>query len=167
MGGGYCDIKKINHSWLPVFEQLMTDENLLAAGYREVNRHGVANISQSAQLLECSLPYRLKEYARWRWLQLHYERVVGNCAFIFKPKTELTYRWWSEVNRRLDQFSDELAKYPANHHKERKGVLYDGKVSRYPLPWSYILGDVMQPLALKYSSRVLKSLPAPDFSNYQ
>jgi hypothetical protein len=166
-GGGYCDIKKVNQSWLPIFEQLMTDENLLAAGYREDSRHGIANIFHSAQLLEFSLPYRLKEYARWRWLQLHYTRVVGNGAFIFKPKTEIIYRWWNEVNRRLDQFSNELAKHPANHHKERTGVVYDGKVSNYPIPWSYLLGDILHPLILKYSSRVLRSLPAPDRTNYQ
>lgn len=39
-GGGYCDIKQINDSWVPSFELLNSRDDLLCIGYREVNRGG-------------------------------------------------------------------------------------------------------------------------------
>lgn len=166
-GGAYTDVKPISDSWIPTIEELNSSNSYWAAGYREISRHGVGNLHQSAIRLNGSFSDRVSSYTRWRWLQVNYRRVIGNGAFVFKPGTELTRRWWCEVNRRLDTLQKDLEKHPAIYPKERGGHVYDGKFSMYPVPWSYILGDIMQPLVLKYSSRVLKNMSPPDFLNYQ
>lgn len=165
-GGAYCDIKKIEHSWLGIFDELESNTGLLAAGYPEVGRWGVGNCHHSALLLNDNSFKKISSYFQWRFLQLHYKKLIGNGAFIFKPYTVITQAWWDEVNKRLDKLSDKLSISPAKLPKERMGVIYDGIVSSYPVPWSYLLGDVLAPIILKNSNMVLKNLPPPDFKNY-
>lgn len=166
-GGAYCDVKRVETSWLSLFNQIEQNDSLWGGGYREVNRHGVANIYQSAVLQRRSLPHRVMARVRWRWLQLNYKRLIGNTGFIFKPRTPLTMRWWNEVNRRLDSLEPELRMHPATRPKERMGALYAGERSQYPVPWSYLQGDILHPLTLRYRSHLLKTLPKPDSSSYQ
>lgn len=166
-GGGYSDIKPLMASWLPTFRRVEEDSALMGAGYREIHRHGIANVHQSAELLGKPRPTILREWVRWRWLQANYRRVIGNCAFIMKPRSELTTIWWEEVNVRLDSLEPLLRQHPASEPKERMKERYGEKVSSYPVPWSYLMGDIFQPLALQFSGRLLRSLPRPNFDNYQ
>lgn len=166
-GGGYCDIKPLMASWLPTFRRVEEDSALIGAGYREIHRHGIANVHQSAELLEKPRRTILHEWVRWRWLQVNYRRIIGNGAFIMKPRSELTTLWWEEVNVRLDSLEPLLRQHPASEPKERMKERYGGKVSNYPVPWSYLLGDILQPLALQFSRRLLRTLPPPNFDNYQ
>lgn len=166
-GGGYADIKKISKSWMPAIKKLQSSDWYWVAGYREVSRHGVANLYHSSIQLESSFIERAMSYTKWRWLQLNYRHLIGNGAFFFKPNTELTARWWAEVNNRLDHLCEDLFLNPAIYPKERGGQVYEGTKSNYPVPWSYILGDILQPLVLRYAFRVLKDLPPPEFNNYQ
>ena len=167
IGGGYSDIKKINSSWTPYFEMLASDETLWGVGYREISRHGVANIYQSSCILQQSRERRCRSWIQWRWLQLHYKALIGNCAFIFKANTRMVQEWWDELNARMDYLLPQLKQYPARYPKERPGHWYEGVVSSYPVPWSFLLGDILQPLALKYRKRLSRALPPPDFTNYQ
>lgn len=167
-GGAYCDIKPLTSSWIATIEQLENNKFLLAAGYPEVGRWGVGNCYQSAILLnEGGIFNKLYYYVKYRFLQLNYTKLIGNGAFIFKPKTCITQIWWNELNSRLDKLHDKLLAHPAKYPKERMGHVYDGVVSQYPVPWSYLLGDILAPLILKHSSKVLKNLPPPSFENYQ
>ena len=166
-GGGYSDIKPLTASWLPTFRRVEEDPALMGAGYREIHRHGIANVHQSAELLEKPRRTILREWVRWRWLQVNYRRIIGNCAFIMKPRSELTTLWWEEVNVRLDSLEPLLRQHPASEPKERMKERYGGKVSNYPVPWSYLLGDILQPLALQFSRKLLRTLPPPNFDNYQ
>lgn len=166
-GGAYSDLKAISHSWVPAIETMNSCPSCLALGYTEISRHAVANLYQNSVQLKNPIWRQRYDYIRWRWLQINYRRVIGNGAFVFKPNTELTNRWWSDLNCRLDFLLKYLEDCPATEPKERRGHIYDGRVSNYPVPWSYILGDILQPLILKYSSRVIKDLPLPNFKNYQ
>jgi len=165
-GGGYCDVKAISESWLPALNALESTDHLLAVGYREVSRHGVANIYQSSQMVSGGSVVKFFDYVKWRWLQLNYRKLIGNGAFIFKPNTELTLSWWSELNKRLDFLLPSLERNPAVYPKERGGSVYGGKLSCYPVPWTYILGDILHPLILKYHWRVSKDLPSPELQRY-
>lgn len=165
-GGAYCDIKKIEHSWLDVFEELESDDNLLAAGYPEVGGRGVGNCYRNSILLNENGLKKINSYFKWRFLQLNYTRLIGNGAFIFKPNTIITQAWWSEVNKRLDTLSGKLLISPAKSPKERMGSIYEGSVSEYPVPWSYLLGDVLAPIILKNTNKVLKTLPSPELKYY-
>lgn len=166
-GGGYCDIKRVDASWIETFEEIEARDTLFGGGYREIHRHGVANLHQSSQLLEESRARLALNWVRWRWLQVNFWRVIGNCAFIFRPNTPFTQLWWAELNRRLDSLAPALAANPATELKERMKTEYRGKISQYPVPWAFLQADVMQPLALRYGRRILRTLPPPDFLNYQ
>jgi len=165
-GGAYCDVKKIEHSWLDVFKQLENNDSLLAAGCPEV-RWGVGNCYQSSVLLDENSFKKTYSYFKYRLLQLNHTKLIGNCAFIFKPNTVITQKWWNEVNKRLDELSSKLLISPATLPKERMGAFYNGVASEYPVPWSYLLGDILAPIILKNTHKVLKNLPPPDFENYQ
>lgn len=166
-GGGYCDIKQINDSWRSSFELLNSRDDLLCIGYQEVNRWGVANIYKSAEQLNFASYKKFVSKIMYRFYQLNYKSLIGNGAFIFKPNSSLTQEWWDTLNTRLDHLLPALKLNPAKHAKERGGHKYDGIVSSYPVPWTYILGDILHPLSFKYRSVISKSLPFPKFMDYQ
>lgn len=166
-GGGYCDIKKVSNSWEPSFSLLSNDDNLMCVGYPEVNRWGVGNLYKSYKLLNKSNMELLKKQALYRFYQLNYKKLIGNCAFIFKPNTPITQEWWNSLNMRLDYLLPDLQKNPAKYPKDYRGKFYDGVRSDYAVPWSFILADIIQPLSYKYRNCISRSLPKPDFNNYQ
>ena len=167
-GGGYCDIKSISGSWTPYFDLLRQDHNLLGVGYKEANRHGVANICQSQAILDgCKAHTDVSAFLKWRLMQLRYRKLIGNGAFIFKPRSDITNLWWRELNHRLDFILPRLIKNPAQHPKERPNHVYDGIVSQYPVPWTWILGDILHPLSYKFRKKLLRVLPPPNFKDYQ
>lgn len=166
-GGGYCDIKQINDSWSASFKLLDSRDDLLCIGYQEVNRWGVANIYHSNIQLNASIYKKALTKAMYRFYQLNYKKLIGNGAFIFKPQSDLTKEWWDILNTRLDGLLPALKLNPARYPKERRGHKYDGTISSYPVPWSYILGDIIQPLSFKYRSVISRTLPYPKFTDYE
>jgi len=168
-GGGYSDIKRCGASWEPAFDAVV-DKNALGAGYREVPG-GMARFRKSmvdGQRYFLEKPVGRVEMAlRYRWTKLRRDRVIGNCAFIFRPDTEFTRRWLSIVEQRLDILLPHLKANPARYPKEVPGVDYGDGPSRYPVPWSFLLGDILAPLTLEYRERILQTLPVPDFENYE
>ena len=167
-GGGYCDIKEIHSSWDASFRNVSINRNIFGVGYQEVNRHGVANVYQSCVQLKYLENVNCKSaYIKWRWMQLRHRSLIGNGAFIFKPQTKFTDLWWKQLNFRLDLILPYLEKYPASQPKERYGQIFNGVKSQYPVPWTWILGDIIHPLSLKFNHRLMRDLPAPSFLNYQ
>ncbi|WP_081784717.1 hypothetical protein [Nitratireductor aquibiodomus] len=168
-GGGYADIKAISHSWIPAFSAAEKG-HVLGAGYAEV-AGGVARIHQSKALEKHYFLDRrvsnLEINMRYRYLKLRRGVLIGNGAFIFRPGTEFTRRWLSIVERRLDLLLPHLEANPARYPKEVPGVDYGDGPSRYTVPWSFLLGDVLAPLTLQYHTRILQVVPAPDFENYE
>jgi hypothetical protein len=146
-GGGYCDIKNINNSWLQAYNELNNNKEKFAVGYPEIGWKGVSRVGGF-------------EYLN---LLLNCDKLIGNCAYIFKPKTEFTTEWLDKTNELLDSLSSELIKFPASVPEDFKGKKIDGTVSKYPLKWSQLLGDIFHPLCYKYRNKILKSLPMPDF----
>lgn len=160
-GGGYADVKPTTGSWLPAFE-LIDSTDLLGVGYQEIGRHGVAVNGVNTQYGKYQ-PSNLMWW-KYRFLQLNYRHLLGNCAYIFRPASDITYQWYCEQLRRLDEVLPALLQHPAQYPKERGGVSYDGVVSRYPVPWSYLLGDIFHPLCYRFRRRLGQTVPTPDFS---
>lgn len=79
----------------------------------------------------------------------------------------MTQEWWDILNTRLDELLPALKLNPARHIKDRRGEEYNGVVSEYAVPWSYILGDILQPLSFKYRAAISRTLPPPKFTDYQ
>ena len=161
-GGGYSDIKPPRGTWTEAF-RAFEDRNVWVLGYPEF-RWGVANFGVSSQ------PRYQPFNPRWwkyRSLQLRYRSLIGNGLYAMRPGSELTALWLQRVEFRLDDLADELTRNPARVPKERGGKDYGGWVSRYPVAWSALHGDILQPLCWRFRKHVRQSLPAPGLENYQ
>lgn len=142
-GGGYTDIKESPGAWLPLIESLRRNPGKWAVGYPELS------VDMCSQL-----PGRLG-----RDLKIHHRRIIGLGAFIMRPRTPFTTEWYEELHARLDSYADALAKNPGDERGTNPG---------YPIPWTGILGDIMQPLCLKYRDRlVLDDRIKPSFKDYK
>lgn len=108
----------------------------------------------------------IKPYFRGSWdtafrtMEAHPEILFSyrhpGCAMISRPNTELTRRWYTEVCRRLDVHLPALKAYPGRPppftHKHVDPA--------YPLGWTEIMLDVLEPIAKDYPDRVLEqSIP--------
>lgn len=163
-GGGYSDIKEHARSWLPTINQLAKSETYLGAGYREIRggtvylQHNRIDgrafvLSRSVNPLTAAFVTNLMRTVR--------PLLIGNGAFFFKKQTPYTKRWLGEVERRLDLLLPSLIAHPAQ--QVRDSITSS---SGYPIPWSFLLGDISGPLGMAYSWRLLKTLPPPSFENY-
>ncbi|MCX8568567.1 hypothetical protein [Aminobacter sp. MET-1] len=168
-GGGYSDIKRTTASWAESLERMEADGSL-GVGYAEL-RDGVALVNKSHidgvyYYLGRRSFYIFNKIA-YLHLRRNHAQLIGNCAFAFRPRTEFTEQWLDIVERRLDALLPHLIQNPARHPKERRGVDYGDGPSRYPLAWSFLLGDVLAPLSYRYRSRLGRHLPPPDFRDYE
>lgn len=145
-GGGYADIKYINSSWIPSWDNLF-DSDKWAVGYREIGPRGVAMVPSISYL-------RLL----WNWKYL-----IGNGAYIFKPGTDFTNEWLNLSNHFLNNKLVELTSNPAKVPEDYKGRLDGDRRSLYPIRWSELLGNIFHPLCLKYSEMINYDLPRPNF----
>lgn len=166
-GGAYSDLKAPQASWGPAFDALSCDPEAWATGYREVAPRGVADLYLSSRQLREGLGRNLRAQWEWRRLQWNYRLLIGTCAFIFKTGNPLVEEWWTMLNERLDALHPALERNPARHPKEQPGMMIEGERSRYPVPWTYLLGDILHPLAYRYHARLRYDLPPPSFTDYQ
>jgi hypothetical protein len=142
-GGGYCDIKPLQRSWAPAFSRLAANPDGWMLGYRELS------VDMCAQL-----PGRLGRDIRWSFPQL-----LGNGAFICRPSSPLTTEWYAELLRRMDAHADELERHPGDERGDNEG---------YPIRWNELLGDILQPLGLKYVDRlIIDDAIRPSFRDYR
>jgi hypothetical protein len=145
-GGGYCDIKYINKSWLESYQKLIDSEKM-CVGYREVSPLQVARVRSW-----------LYPFILWNW-----KKLLGNCAYIFKPNSAMTSLWLHRTEELLNKKYQYLKINPAIIPEEYKGKLVNGKQSNYPLRWSELLGDIFHPLCLEFSEYLSYELPTPDY----
>ena len=163
-GGGFADIKPQGGSWLPTLAALEARPHLYGAGYREVRGGTVwlqnAPINGRYLIGRRDVP-RFAATAMTNLMRAARPLLIGNCAYYFKPRTRFAKLWLREVERRLDLVLDQLRAVESPDIRARFG---DG--SSYPLPWSSIHGDVLQPLALRHFARLARTLPRPVFTDY-
>lgn len=150
-GGGYADIKPIYSEWAVCFERLENSDKF-ALGYTEIGPKGVAK-----------LPEPLGSF-----LKSNYHCLLGNGAYIFKPRTSFTSDWYFLLHHLLDVKFELLSQTPAVEPREAfERPMSTGCKSLYPIRWTEMLGDLFHPLCWKYRDKLLHGLPKPDFENYQ
>jgi hypothetical protein len=98
------------------------------------------------------------------WLIFNVRKLIGNCAYIARPRTDFTFEWREKANAVLTTNLEALRLNPALHPEDFKGRWIDGRKSRYPLGWTQLLGDIFHPLCLKYSNHIIRTLDPPEFS---
>lgn len=152
-GGGYCDIKSIKHGWQDSFRLLNSRSDCIGCGYQEIGEGGVGTIKideefsrKSIENFNCSL-------------RKNYRNLIGNGAYIFKPKNKLLGYVLAEQERRILKFSLKLRENPGNPMGNNDG---------YPIKWTYLLGDIFQPLSYFFSNQILQDERIkPSFQNYR
>ena len=149
-GGGYSDIKAHHNSWQSALKNLNSKENKIAAGYREFYWGSCTIESHFSNTSTKNLN---------KDLNLHYAYLLGNGSFIFKPYSAFTEEWINELHHRLDLHFAELKENPGNIYGDNPG---------YPLPWTYILGQIFHPLCLKYHHKlIIDDDLLPQLKNYR
>ena len=145
-GGGYCDIKNIGQSWSDCFEKINKSDKYIL-GYPEPN----AECSAYVDVVEPILKQDVKK--KWPLL-------IGNCAYICRPRTKFTEEWYVEQNKRLDYYYESLKEHPATDPM--------GQENGYPIPWQQILGAIFHPLCLKYHNSILQDTKiTPSFTDFR
>jgi hypothetical protein len=137
-GGGYSDIKKTTGSWKKSFNDVKQSDYWIC-GYPEIE--GGVGYAPHAN----------------KWKEL-----IGNCAYICKPRTKLTTEWYNAMIALLDTKLDELKLHPAKHPQDQKCDR-----SKYPIRWIEMLGEIFHRVAYQYNDHVLNTLPISIFKEYR
>ncbi len=138
IGGGYSDIKNTTGSWIESFDKLYNSDKL-AIGYKEL-----PGGSAYCPTIDT-----------WKVL-------IGNGAYIFKPNTEFTNKWYNEMIKLLDSKLEELKKNPASNPRDYFG--FEG--SKYPLEWNEMLGRIFHRISFGFRNKYFNTLPKPIFKNF-
>lgn len=137
-GGGYADVKTFKHTWLKAFNTLKKNKNKVLVGYPEIG--GIAKVGGQLE----------------KDLVFHISLLVGNGAYICRPQTPFTHEWYLELHHRLDEYSVKLQQYA------------EREISEYPVPYTYLLGQIFHPLCLKYNQQIIQDKTLmPEFINYR
>ncbi|NEI02411.1 hypothetical protein [Rhizobium leguminosarum] len=149
-GGGYSDIKRTTKSWASAFDSF-NDPLINAAGYREIDADSVAPVGGE-------LETRLRR---------HYRNLMGNGAYVFRPRTIFTQKWYDATHLLLDTKLAELAIHTARHPRDFQGAeLSPGCFSQYPLKWTEMLGNIFHPIAYEFRRHVAFCDIEPSFRDY-
>lgn len=150
-GGGYSDIKYTEAHWESYFVQLEQSQESLALGYTE---------------LVDGMPHLTGPQGDM--IRKAHQEIIGLCAFIFKPNTDLTSTWYRRLHELLDQKLELLEAHPGKFALDQKGlILPDGQASLYPLRWAEILGEILHPLFYENRNKLIKAPIAPKFHSYR
>jgi hypothetical protein len=137
-GGGYTDIKYTTGSWTPAFDDLHNSDAWMN-GYKEGDSGCIAYPP-------------VAEY----WNEL-----IGNGAYIAKPRTPLTEEWYSAMITFLDSRLEKLRLNPARYPRDG----YSGSTN-YPIAWAEMLGFIFHRVSFTYRDKLLKTVPTPIFHSY-
>lgn len=163
-GGGYADIKRQASSWLPAVEKVLRSRWLMGAGYAEIRggapRLHLNEVDGRYRLVTLPVPRVVARIAT-EAMRAAFPLMIGNGGFFLKPRTAYTSCWIAEVERRLDVLLPALRRHPGKDPRGRAG---DG--SGYPVPWTFLLGDITNPLSLILAPWLSRRLPRPSFEDY-
>uniref|UniRef100_A0A6C0L8N2 Capsular polysaccharide synthesis protein n=1 Tax=viral metagenome TaxID=1070528 RepID=A0A6C0L8N2_9ZZZZ len=137
-GGGYSDIKYTTGSWVAAFDELGSSDAWMN-GYKEEHSGCIAYPP-------------VAEY----WSEL-----IGNGAYIAKPRTPLTEEWYSAMMSFLDSKLEKLRLNPSTCPRDHSGT-----GSSYPIAWAEMLGFIFHRVSFGYRDKLLKTVPTPIFHSY-
>lgn len=143
-GGGYSDIKPCNWDWNQYFDAIESDYYF-----------GIGAPEDEGPL---STPEIIRNEYGNLW-----DKMISADLFIFKPYTEFTTFWYTQMLERMDGFLAQLINNPATHSREAADII----ITKYPIRWAGILCEIFHPLCVKYSERILKTMPYPNRVEYR
>ena len=140
-GGGYTDIKRQTGSWVDKFDLLEKSDKWII-GYGE---NGSWDIAAPPEISK------------------HWDKLIGNGAYIAKPHTPLTEEWYSEMIYVLDGNLEKLKQFPSTFPQDRCELNH----GKYPIGWNQMLGRIFHKLSFKYIDKLIIGLPKLNFGNYR
>lgn len=140
-GGGYSDVKDTRSSWKKAFQDVHNHPDIYINGYREL---------QSGDIAYPPVAHM-------------YDKLVGNGAYIVKPNTEFTNRWYTEMISVLD------TKLPFLKRMKSTPKPSEIQESDYPIGWNEILGRIFHKVLADYidKNKILYTVPYPIISDYR
>lgn len=128
-GGGYTDIKKPKSNWEAAYSDFAKSKSWIS-GYPEI---------VYKMIPECA-PFGkdLKKVS---------SKMIGQGAFLARPGNPFLEEWLDEMDRRIDLHAEALKKNPGNAYGTNPG---------YPLQWTELLAEIIHPLCVKYSEKVMR-----------
>jgi len=141
-GGGYSDIKVPSGNWLPAFEDLIDNPSMLLNGYHEVSPESVGGD---------------------KTVQSYWNVLVGNCAYIVRPKTPFTELWYTTMLIFLDSKLVVLRLNPSTDPQ----CCSEHATNKYPIGWNEMLGRIFHKLSCAYTDRFLYTVPHPICHSYR
>jgi hypothetical protein len=148
-GGAYSDIKPPSSDWTTSMDAFYLDHDAWVLGYKEFE-YGCAIIKG--------------DQAMTQTLQDHWYDLVGNCAYVCKPRTPFTTKWYHQMIQKLDSNLEKLKQFPAREIRQLGQS--DSPHYPYPIDWTEMLGQIFHPLVYQYRNHVHNTLPRPYCSNY-
>jgi hypothetical protein len=142
-GGGYSDIKyyPAGNNYGAVFDHLASNNSCWGVGYQELGPGTVAPNANST----------VKD--AWQLL-------VGNGAYVFRPKTPLTTEWLRQAHALLDSKLEALIKAKAGDTSRAIGI-------EYPIGWTNLLGNIFHLVNYEYRYQVQGWLQPPSMGGYR
>ncbi len=141
-GGGYSDIKTNNNNWENSFNKIIS-ENKWLLGYSELDGMGTG---KGQGVIDDDLFY-------------YYKSCIGTGGFICRSNTKFTAEWYTELNKRMDGFEEELKKFPGD---------VKGRNPGYPIGLLVVLSQIFAPLCLKYKDHIIHDdTTLPILTDYQ
>lgn len=128
-GGGYTDIKKPKNNWESVYSDFVSS-GLWVAGYPEIVFAMIAEPEPFGK--------DLKKMS---------SKMIGQGAFISRPKNPFFEELLDEMDRRLDKYSEELMQAPGDVYGTNPG---------YPIGWTGLLAEILHPLCAKYPEKIFR-----------
>jgi hypothetical protein len=141
LGGGYTDIKKFEGDWNKAFDDIIARDDIFLNGYHEKSQDDVAG----------------DERAKSLWKQL-----PANGAYIVRPGTEFTTKWYTRMVEILDSKLDTLKKNPSTNPQATPDTS-----PGYPIEWAEILGRIYHNIACEYLDKFLFTAPIPITKGYR
>lgn len=150
-GGGYSDVKPNEFDWNPYFDKLFGSEYDVI-GYAEKSISHIAMVP--------------KNFEERHYIEKNYFKFIGNGHYIFKPKTDIAYRWIMQIHLKMDLAYDSLIKNPGVtvHITDPN---YKKITGNYPFEWNEICGRIFH--RLQYEDKlenVLAEMPFTKNINY-
>lgn len=128
-GGGYTGLKPHPNPWAAAFSELERDPDAWILGYR------IPTVREATAI----------DGPIGRDVHRHYTSLIGTGGMIARAYSQLTFEWTREAHRRLDYYCELLARTP--------GDAFGGNTG-YPLPWTTLGSQILEPLCLKYLPHV-------------
>jgi hypothetical protein len=152
-GGGYSDIKPNEFDWDPYFDKLFTSR-ADAIGYAEKK--------------ESSLAVYPNNDEEKNFVKNNYHKFMGISHYIFKPKTDIAFRWITEVHKKMNKKYDNLVNNPGNAIHITDLNYEEFMAGGYPFEWNEICGRVLHRLQYEDGLKnILTDMPFTNNINYR